>query len=343
MGRRTKEASDKVIMLDHVRELRLRLLIVAVVLVVGGVIGYLFFEQILAWLKSPLVGDLYYSSPAGSFSFVMKIATMAGIALAVPVIIYQIIMFIRPALPTVFSKKRVFGYTGLSIFLALAGAAFGFYMILPGALHFFAGFQVSGLEALIGADSYLNFVTNVLITFIIVFQIPLLLVIIDHIKPINPRSLLKAEKYVILGGLVISFFVPFALDITTSLLIATPIVVLYNLSIVMVMWRHRFLNRKAEENVAIVREELMLDDVAIAEFFAEKSETVQPLLLAPIKESSLVETPAMKNFAMEFQKSRQASIEELRVSIERDRAAAIAEKVALYNQPVALRRIGDIR
>jgi sec-independent protein translocase protein TatC len=332
-GRRVKEPSDKLTMLDHVRELRLRLIVVVVVLVAGGLVGYLFFEQILGWLKSPLVGDLYYSSPAGSFSFVMKIATMAGIALAVPVIIYQIIMFIRPALPKAFSRKRVFGYTSLSILLALAGAAFGFYLILPGALHFFAGFQVTGLAALIGADSYLSFVTNVLITFMVVFQIPLLLVIIDHIKPIKPASLFKAEKYVILGGLVVSFFVPFALDIVTSLLIATPIVVLYNLSIVVIMWRHQLLKRKEAKQTVAVRDELILDDEVVAEFFAEPSEP-----LPTVHERPVYETQSLKGFAMEFQRSRQASIVELRESIERERAQAIADKVARYNTSVPLPR-----
>jgi sec-independent protein translocase protein TatC len=328
-------------MLDHVKELRLRILVVVVVLILGGTVGYLFFEQILFWLKSPLVGDLYYSSPAGSFSFVMKIATMAGIALAVPVIVYQIIMFVRPALPKIFSKRRVAGYTGLSVALAIAGAAFGFYLILPGALHFFAGFQVTGLSALIGADSYLSFVTNVLITFMIVFQIPLLLVIIDHIKPINPKTLFKAEKYVILGGLLVSFFVPFALDIVTALLIATPIIVLYNLSIALIVWRHTMQKRKSLEHVVTEQKELQLDDEVVAAFFAEKSEPV------PMIQERFIENPTvaagLKGFAMEFQRSRQVSIDELRMTIERERAEAIAHKVARYNVPVPMKRTTDIR
>ncbi len=338
MGRREKALSDKLVMLDHIRELRLRLIVVVAVLVAGGVLGYLLFEPILAWLKSPLIGDLYYSSPAGSFSFVMKIATMVGIALAVPLIIYQIIMFIRPAIPKIFSRKRVAGYTGLSVLLAAAGAAFGFYLILPGALNFFAGFQVEGLSALIGADSYLSFVTNVLITFMIVFQIPLLMVIIDHIKPINPRSLLKGEKYAILGGLVVSFFVPFALDIVTSLLIALPIVVLYNLSIAFVVFRHRVAKRKETEQVVMFQHELMLDDAVVAEFFAEASEPVPPVRERPIPESS-----GIKGFAMEFQRSRQVSIVELRESIERERALAIADKVARYNTPLLMKQNSTIQ
>lgn len=322
-------------MLDHVKELRLRLFICVAVLIIGGVVGYFFYEPLLQWLKSPLVADLYYTTPAGSFNFIMKVAAMVGIALAIPVIIYQLMMFIRPALKKGFSKLRISGYTALSIMLAIAGAAFAFYLILPGALNFFAGFQVEGLSALIGADSYLSFVTNVLITFMIVFQIPLLLVIIDHVKPIQPRKLLKAEKYVILGGLLVSFFVPFALDLVTSLLIALPIIALYNLSIVVIVWRHAVLRRKKAQINVEKQYELALDDALIADFFAQKSEMVTP---EPVHSIG-----GLKGFAMDFHRSRQNSIDELRQAIERDRARAIAEKVARYNASPSFRQITDIR
>lgn len=331
-----KEAKQKgeLLMLDHIKELRLRLFVCFLILIAGGVLGYVFYDVILQWLKTPLGAELYYTTPAGSFNFILKVVTMIGIALAIPVIIYQLIMFIRPALPKLFSRRRVVGYTGISVLLALAGAAFGFYLILPGALHFFAGFQVDGLSALISADSYLSFVTNVLITFMLVFQLPLLLVIIDHIKPIQPKKLLKAEKYVILGGLIVSFFVPFALDLTTSLLIAAPIVVLYNISILVIVMRHAM--KRAEKTPEIVKAELEMDDALVAEFFAAPSEKLKPVKVQPIGESRPI---TFQTLAMDFQKSRQASLEELRRSIEAERAAEIARKVAQYNTPVAVRRM----
>lgn len=326
---------DKLTMLDHVKELRLRLLLCIVMLVGGGVIGYFFYEPILQWLKSPLIGDLYYTTPAGSFNFIMKVAAMVGVAATIPVIVYQMMMFIRPALKKGFSKLRISGYTVISVLLAASGAAFAFYLILPGALNFFAGFQVEGLSALIGADSYLSFVTNVLITFMIVFQIPLLLVIIDHIKPIQPQKLFKAEKYVVLGGLLVSFFVPFALDLVTSLLIALPIVALYNLSIVVIVWRHALAKRKKVHTVTHEQQELILDDALIADFFAQVPETARA--------ESAPEPVGLKGLAMDFKRSRQNSIEDLRQAIERDRAQAIAEKVARYNAAQPLRHITDIR
>lgn len=225
-------------LIDHIRELRVRLLVSALILVIAGVGVYFLYEPILALLRSPLGTPLYYSSPAGSFAFVMKICFMGALAITIPIIVYNLIMFIRPAFVAAIPKRRVYMTSLASGVLAAAGATFGFLVIIPGALHFFAGFQVDGLSALISADSYLSFVTNVIITFILVFQLPLVLTFIDRIKPLTPKSLFKAEKWVILGSLIISFLVPFALDITTSILIALPIIVLYNLSIVAILMHH---------------------------------------------------------------------------------------------------------
>lgn len=248
MKRRVHNSQFPATLLDHIRELRTRLLVSVIILVIAGIVAYFFYDQILTILRSPLGAPLYYSNPAGSFSFVMKICTMAGIAVAIPVVVYNLIMFVRPAFKDALPILRVYSMTVASVLLAATGVVFAFTFIIPGALRFFAGFQVEGLSALISADSYLTFVTNVIITFVLVFQIPLILLFIDRIKPIPPKNMLKGEKWVILGGLIVSFMVPFALDITTSLLIAAPIIVLYNISIILVLWQHASI-RRAEQRV----------------------------------------------------------------------------------------------
>lgn len=223
---------------DHIQELKMRLLVSFVTLVVAGCIVYLFYEPILALLRSPLGAPLYYNSPAGSFSLIMKICFMGALIITIPVIIYNLIMFIRPAFEQALPRKRIYLTTGLSTALAIAGAIFAFTVILPGSLRFFADFQVDGLNALISADNYLGFVTNIIIMFIVVFQVPLLIIFIDSIKPLSPNKLLGMEKWVILGSLVVALLAPFTYDLVTSLLIALPIVVLYNLSIVLVVAKH---------------------------------------------------------------------------------------------------------
>ncbi len=321
---------------DHIKELRIRLLACVIVVVLGGVIGYLFYQPILSWFRSPLHADLYYNSPAGSFTFVMKVASMVGIGLALPVLIYNIMMFIQPALKQRFTVARITGFTIASVFLAVAGALFAFYFILPGALKFFGGFQVSGLSALISADSYLSFVSNALITFMIVFQIPLLMSIIDRIKPIAPKKLLSMEKYVVLGGLVVALLVPFAFDLVTSLLIAAPIVVLYNLSVVMIIFQHAQRAAYAKRHPVLTpRAELTIDDSLIAEFFADRQDEAEPLI--SVQERQFIH--ASRN--NEFKQAKAPTADEVRRQAYQARQRAIAEKVAKY-QGAQLRAISDI-
>jgi sec-independent protein translocase protein TatC len=270
VGQSIKHLHPPTTLYGHIRELQMRLLAVIIVLAVASVIVYAFYVPILTLLSSPLNAPLYYSSPAGGFAFVMKICFTGALIIAIPVLTYNLIMFVRPAFEQYLPKKRIYKTVGLSTILAVAGAIFAFYCILPGTLLFFKGFNVSGLSALISADNYLGFVTNIIIMFVIVFQIPLIIAFIDRIKPLLPRKLLKMEKWVILGSLIVALLAPFTYDLVTSLLIALPIIVLYNLSIVMVVVRH---NRAAHRTRGIVHStvvkpamlsELTLDDQIVA-------------------------------------------------------------------------------
>lgn len=273
----SKPSSHASTLYDHVRELQFRLLASVAVLLVGGVVGYIFYNPIFQLLRTPLHAPLFYSSPAGSFLFVMKISLLVAVAIALPVIIYNLIMFMRPAFKEKLSRTRVYLTTLGSIVLAAAGAGFAFYVILPASIKFFVGFQVSGLSALIDASTYLTFVINILISFILVFQLPLVIFFIDHIKPIPPKKLLKMEKWVIIGGLLVGVIAPFSFDPTTEFLIAAPIIVLFNLSIVMIALQHahkRSVTKAADRRAhkKTIRE---------AKVAASKPEDNQPLLPRP--------------------------------------------------------------
>lgn len=226
-------------MIHHVKEIQMRFLAVVAVLIAGMVVGYIFYEPLFAFIKAPLHGPLHYMSPVGSFSFIIKICLMTGIVAALPVAVYNFIMFVQPALSARLSRARVYATTFFSLLLATSGAAFAFFVILPLALRFFYKFKVDGLVALISADDYFRFVVNVVITFVVIFQLPLIISVIDHITPLPPRKLLKFEKFIIIGSVLIAVVVPFALDPTVQLLIASPIIILYNVAIVVVLLQHR--------------------------------------------------------------------------------------------------------
>ncbi len=237
---------------DHLRELTVRLFVTLAAMGIAGTVVFFFYGPILAFLSSPLGAPLYYSNPAGSFSFVMKICLTGALIVTIPVLTFNIIMFVKPVFNKTLSMKRILITTGISTCLAITGAVFAFYVILPGSLKFFKGFQVNGLHALISADSYLSFITNLIIMFVFVFQIPLLMIFIDYIKPLKPINLIKRGKWVVIGALVITIIQPFTYDFVTSLLIALPIIGLYYLSVLAVFMQHARGRRKERQSVFAV-------------------------------------------------------------------------------------------
>jgi sec-independent protein translocase protein TatC len=343
--RRNKVTSGDQTLLDHVRELQKRLIATVAVFVVGSVIGYLLFEQIVDILRAPLGQELYYSTPAGSLGFIVKICTMVGVAFALPTLVYNIMMFLRPAFGRAMSIKQAYFLAAGSVVLAFSGIAFGYYLIIPGALHFFAGFQFNGLTALITADSYLSFVTNVIITFIIVFQIPLLMLLIDRIKPLTPKKLFASEKYVILAGLIISLFMPFAFDLSTSLLIALPIIVLYNISIFVIIWQHNYSKRRQYIESHNLAAELEIDNAIIDEMLNLKED-----IPTEYKSVRRVESLSVKRVGMEISKSRVGSkssrktIESMQREVTERRARIELERKARLNAlPKVFSVISDFR
>ncbi len=231
---------------EHLREIRWRLFVCFLAFIAGGVAIYGFREPLFMVLQKPLDAPLYYTAPSGSFSFILRFSTIGALAALIPAITYHVLMFIRPAVDSRISRKRVLLTSAASFVLAILGILFGFIIILPLSLAFFSGFQMDGLESLISADSYLNLVANILTVFAITFQIPLIISFIDHIHPLKPSMLLKAEKWVLLASLFVSVLVPFAWDMTTSLLIAAPIFLLYNIAILLVLLQHA--RRKTRRN-----------------------------------------------------------------------------------------------
>jgi sec-independent protein translocase protein TatC len=240
MKKSNRRSSQQAVRLfDHIRELQRRFLTSFALMIIAGIVVYFFYDQIIIVLRAPLDAPLYYNTPAGSFAFVMKVCFMGALMFTIPFIIYNIIMFIQPAFEKKINTSKIYKATALSSLLSFIGVAFAYYLVLPGSLRFFGDFKVTDLHALISADSYLSFVTNIIITFIIVFQLPLVISFIDYIKPLNPRKLFKFEKWVVIFSLVISLLMPFAFDLMTTIFVAAPIIILYNFSILIVLVQHK--------------------------------------------------------------------------------------------------------
>lgn len=210
-------------------------MLVAAFFIIGASLAYTYQSTLIPLLLNPLGGEkLVYLNPAGGFSFIFMISIYAGIALAFPVLLQQLYGFLRPVLPKEAQKKSLIIIIS-SLLLLLAGILFGYFVAVPNALTFLYAFAESYVEASLTAESYLNFIIAYTIGIGIVFQLPLLLLLIHTIKPFTPGGLLKSEKWVILIAFIIAAIITPTPDPINQAIIAGPVVVVYQIGVVAIL------------------------------------------------------------------------------------------------------------
>jgi sec-independent protein translocase protein TatC len=220
---------------EHLRELRRRLFIVAFVFLAASALAYYYRDPLLHGLLSPLNGEkLVYLNPAGGFNFIFLVSIYTGLVISMPVLISQLYSFIRPALPSRVRRHAVKVLISSTILLA-AGVAFGYFLAIPGALRFLYGFAETYVTASLTADSYLNFVVAYTLGLGLVFQLPLLLLLLHWIKPLTPGDLLKSERWVILLAFIAAAFITPTPDPVNQTIIALPIIVVYQFGVIAIL------------------------------------------------------------------------------------------------------------
>lgn len=231
-----KEGKYMTIM-DHLRELRYRLMVSALTVVVTTGISIYFAGRMLNFLKKPAEDRsdaffLIFTEPMEGLVAYFRIALMAGITFAMPMLIYQTLMFVSPALT---SKEKRWVYSivfGASLAFA-AGVAFAFYIALPPALGFLLNYPEDVAEPHIRVGSYVDFVTRLLLWTGLVFETPLLIMGLARFGVVSSRQLLRLWRYAIVGAFVVAAIVTPSIDPVTQSLVAGPIIVLYGAGIVL--------------------------------------------------------------------------------------------------------------
>ena len=239
---------------QHLKELRTRFFIVALFFIVGACLAYTFQPQVIDAVLAPLKGQkLVYLNPAGGFNFIFLISIYAGLALAIPILIQQLYAFVRPALPETAQKKSSSLIIG-SFLLLIAGIAFGYLVAVPNALTFLYSFADAYIDSSLTADSYLNFIIAYTIGIGLVFQIPLLLLLINSIKPLTPGGLMKSEKWVLLVSVVIAAIITPTPDPVNQLIIAGPVIIVYQIGVVIILIslhkKHRAAKKLAKKTLS---------------------------------------------------------------------------------------------
>lgn len=220
--------------IEHVHELQKRLTWSVLALAIGGGVAYNFYQPLLNLVQRPLGQTLYYTSPTGGFSFLFKVCLAAGFVFALPVILYHIFGFLGPLLHRR-QRASIVAYTMWSIDLAYAGVLFAYFVSLPAALHFLAKFGGAGVQSLITVDEYFNFALAYLAGFALLFQVPLVILFINRIKPLKPSKMMGAQRFVILFSFIIAAILTPTPDPFNQLLMAAPAILLYQVGIVLVL------------------------------------------------------------------------------------------------------------
>lgn len=220
-------------LMEHLDELRTRLIRCVLALLAGMVLCMAVFQQQLTDIvMGPFMmldQSMIYTAFAEGFIFQLKIALLGGCVLASPVIIWQIMRFIVPAL---YSNERKIFYimTFFGILLFVGGVCFGYFLVLRPVMETLIRLAGTELTPMITANSYMSFVLSFLIPFGLVFEIPMVVYFLTMVGLITPMMLTKNRKYVLLVVLVLAaMFTP--PDIVSQLCLAGPMMLLYEIGI----------------------------------------------------------------------------------------------------------------
>lgn len=244
-GQNQKKAEDDNprLFVEHLSELRSRLLIYLLTLLLLTGISFYFYPFILKFLLFPLSQKLFYTSPAGGLELMIKVSLLAGLIVSLPMLLFQILKFCEPALPSRLNRQ-IITFILCSFILTVLGLAFGYFIGLPAALFFLSGFSSDQIQSLITTQEYFSFVSRYLLGFSTFFQLPLVLYIINQFYPLSITSLLRWQRIVIVASLTLAAILTPTPDFVNQIIMALPLIVLFYFSVIILYFSNRIDKKK---------------------------------------------------------------------------------------------------
>ena len=221
-------------LVDHLQELRWRIITIVIAVLIGSGAPYFYAQEIIHFITAP-AGKLYYLNPAEAFFTYLKASFFVGFLLVLPIVLYQIWAFVVPALTTTERKTAVI-LLPASVLLFFVGLAFSYYFVLPAAIKFFMGFATEDLQPLFSLGQYLSFVIAFLLPFGFIFELPLFVLVLAKLGIISSEFLKAKRKIVIVGTFVIGAVISPTPDVFSQSMIAIPMIILYELSVLIVKY-----------------------------------------------------------------------------------------------------------
>src|SRR5437867_5917005 len=231
-----EEESGKMSFLEHLDELRRRIIRILLYVVIGFCSCFYFADRIYWFLSVPVRvalppgKKLVITTVTGAFAVYVKVAILAGIFLTIPLSLYEVWKFISPGLYRK-EKKYVVPFLVSSVFLFLTGGAFAYYIVLPRAYTFLLGIGVEIFEPMITAEQYMDTTIMIILGFGLIFEFPVIVGFLSIFGLVTARFLWRQFKYAILIIFIVAAVISPTPDAVTQLLYAAPMVLLYVISI----------------------------------------------------------------------------------------------------------------
>jgi sec-independent protein translocase protein TatC len=216
--------------IEHLEELRRRIISYLIVLLLTSVLAFSFSEEFLRYVLK-LVGKTIFLSPAEGFFVHLKTALFLGFLISLPMLFYEVWAFVSSAL----KEKEIFFlkiFCFSSLILFLCGILFAYFVILPLAINFLLSYQSPVMLAMLSVNQYLSFLYALLISFGFIFELPLLIVFLTQLNIIGPGFLKQKRKFAFLLIFIVAAILT-PPDVITQILMALPLLILYESGIIL--------------------------------------------------------------------------------------------------------------
>lgn len=225
-------------LMEHLVELRTRLIRSSLAISIAALICYVYSESIFNFLREPIApylptGGLVFTAPMDKFMAHVKISIFSGIILSCPIWLYQIWKFISPAL---YEKERKYAISFISVgtILFAIGIAFAYFLALPAAFEFLMGFGGNVDKPMITINDYVSFFVLTILMFGLSFELPLVIVILGLLGVVSQQFLREKRRILIVGLAVFSAVLTPSADIMSMMLMLVPMVILFEIAILFV-------------------------------------------------------------------------------------------------------------
>lgn len=231
---------------EHINELRRRLIFILIAVAAASLGAYQFIDQILEFIT--MVGgieDLVFINPTEAFFVIIKLCLLVGAVGAMPFILFQVWRYVGVALKKE-ERKYLIYFGPLSYILFLMGAAFAFRGVMPLGIKFLLSFARENISPMITLNAYVSFLTKMITAFGLMFELPLVILLLSKLGIVTPDMLKQGRKYAVVGiFLVAALLTP--PDVISQIMLAVPILLMYEISI----WICISVTRKREEALGI--------------------------------------------------------------------------------------------